>query len=89
MVNYDTEKGVSVLTRTQPGSGKTQSRLTVRSAGAGDSGNYTCKPSKIAPATIQVFVSQERGEVFLLIKKVNNLFRAGADFIMLLQKCSF
>ena len=64
MVNYDTEKGVSVLTRTQPGSGKTQSRLTVRSAGAGDSGNYTCKPSKIAPATIQVFVSQERGEVF-------------------------
>jgi len=61
MVNYDEDRGVTVTTSHQPG-GKTRSTLNVARASAAESGTYTCKPSKIAPATIDVFVSRERGE---------------------------
>ena len=71
MVNYDTERGVSVMTShgTQPSGGggggpvveRSQSKFTIAEATPQDSGNYTCKPSNAMPASIQVFVSKSRG----------------------------
>ena len=40
----------------------TKSRLIINEANPGDSGNYTCKPSNAVPASIQVFVSKNRGK---------------------------
>ena len=39
----------------------TKSRLIITEANPQDSGNYTCKPSNAVPASIQVFVSKNRG----------------------------
>ncbi|XP_040574315.1 transmembrane and immunoglobulin domain-containing protein 1 [Lepeophtheirus salmonis] len=54
MINYDSERGISVST--SPGR-KTHSQLSIKTAEISDSGNYTCKPSSSLPASIQVFVS--------------------------------
>ena len=40
----------------------TKSRLVINEANPQDSGNYTCKPSNAVPASIQVFVSKNRGK---------------------------
>ena len=40
----------------------TKSRLIINEANPGDSGNYTCKPSNAVAASIQVFVSKNRGK---------------------------
>ena len=40
----------------------TKSRLIITEANPQDSGNYTCKPSNAVPASIQVFVSKNRGK---------------------------
>ena len=71
MVNYDTERGVTVMTShgTQQAAGRggqapvesSKSRFTIAEATPQDSGNYTCKPSNAMPASIQVFVSKSRG----------------------------
>ncbi|XP_075215085.1 neurotrimin-like [Lycorma delicatula] len=56
MINYDTARGgISVETESGP---KTQSRLTIRDAHDGDSGNYTCSASNTEPASVFVFVSE-------------------------------
>ena len=97
MVNYDSERGVSVTTikgtSSSSSSGhphlgsssdsqdydmvgtvanggggssladkSTKSRLIITEANPQDSGNYTCKPSNAVPASIQVFVSKNRGK---------------------------
>ena len=99
MVNYDSERGVSVTTikgtsssssSGHPNMGSssdskdydivgtavnggggggsnladqsTKSRLIITEANPQDSGNYTCKPSNAVPASIQVFVSKNRGK---------------------------
>lgn len=56
MVNYDTERGVKVVTSSQDG--RTESKLTFSNAGETDRGNYTCSPSNTAPATVQLFVTK-------------------------------
>ena len=43
--------------------GKTKSQFVISEATPTDSGNYTCKPSNAVPASIQVFVSNTRGEI--------------------------
>ena len=114
MVNYDSERGVSVTTikgttsSSSPGhpsmgsssdskdydmvgnvvnggggnggnsaDQSTKSRLIINEANPQDSGNYTCKPSNAVPASIQVFVSKNRGKYFfnvfvILICLMNN-----------------
>jgi len=54
MVNYDSERGISVTT--SPGR-KTHSKLSITRADVADSGNYTCAPAGAVNATITVFVS--------------------------------
>ena len=76
MVNYDVERGITVFTSSGGGSpdpdealmphqsgGKTKSQFVIAEATPADSGNYTCKPSNAVPASIQVFVSNTRGNV--------------------------
>jgi hypothetical protein len=69
MINYDDDSGVStsstfssggvtVRTAQSPDGLETNSTLTVRNAGPGHSGNYTCLPSNAKAASIQVFVSE-------------------------------
>ena len=53
-----TDEGVAV-----PSPGKTKSQFIIAEATPADSGNYTCKPSNAVPASIQVFVSNTRGNV--------------------------
>ena len=52
--------GVSVRVRTRnSGDGlETTSKLILRNAAPGDSGNYTCQPSNAGSASIHVFVSE-------------------------------
>ena len=45
----------------------TKSRLIITEANPQDSGNYTCKPSNAVPASIQVFVSKNRGKYIIWI----------------------
>lgn len=54
MINYDSERGISVTTT--PGR-RTHSQLSIKTADVSDSGNYTCAPSSALPASIHVFVS--------------------------------
>ena len=79
MVNYDVERGITVFTSSGgssavkpegssedgvgPSPGKTKSQFVIAEATPADSGNYTCKPSNAVPASIQVFVSNTRGNV--------------------------
>lgn len=56
MINYDTARG-GIAVETEPGP-KTHSRLIIRDAHEGDSGNYTCSASNTEPASIYVFVSE-------------------------------
>ena len=53
MINYDTERGIKV---TKDSSGST---LTLNSAHSEDSGNYTCSPYNIRPASVLVHVLSE------------------------------
>lgn len=50
MINYDKERGVTVL------SDRKSSVLAVNAADKQDSGNYTCVPSNARPASINVHV---------------------------------
>ncbi|XP_046662473.1 lachesin-like [Homalodisca vitripennis] len=50
MINYDKERGVSVL------SDRKSSVLAINAADKADSGNYTCVPSNAKPASINVHV---------------------------------
>ena len=54
--------GVSVRTRKSEDGLETTSKLILRNAAPGDSGNYTCQPSNAGSASIHVFVSE--GEFF-------------------------
>ena len=102
MVNYDTERGISVFTSSggdgkssgsQPaastpaggGGGKTKSQFVIAEATPTDSGNYTCKPSNAVPASIQVFVSNTRGKisVLLLLVAFSCCFFTSLSFILL------
>ena len=79
MVNYDVERGITVFTSSGgssgvpegedgvPSPGKTKSQFVIAEATPADSGNYTCKPSNAVPASIQVFVSNTRGNVSLYL----------------------
>ena len=51
MINYDSERGLEVITKANT------STLTIASAEKKHAGNYTCSPSNAKGATIQVFVS--------------------------------
>ena len=53
MINYDTERGITV---TKDGSGST---LSLSSAAVADSGNYTCSPYNIRAASVLVHVLSE------------------------------
>ena len=53
MINYDTDRGISV---TKDGTGST---LTLKKAGTSDSGNYTCSPYNIRAASVLVHVLSE------------------------------
>jgi hypothetical protein len=53
MINYDTDRGVTV---TKDVSGST---LNLKLARTGDSGNYTCSPYNIRPASVLVHVLSE------------------------------
>ena len=53
MINYDSERGVSV---TKDSSGST---LSLKIARTEDSGNYTCSPYNIRPASVLVHVLSE------------------------------
>ena len=57
MINFDSERGISVTTT--PGR-RTHSQLSIAKAEVADSGNYTCAPSNSLPASIQVFVSGKK-----------------------------
>lgn len=57
MVNYDTERGVTVATKSVDG--RTESRLSFSNAADTDRGNYSCSPSNSAPATVQLFVTNK------------------------------
>ena len=90
MVNYDTERGVTVQTSHggtavpvrdeaggRDGTGakgsyteNTKSKFTIAEATPQDSGNYTCKPSNAMPASIQVFVSKNRGNQPSTVKDI-------------------
>lgn len=50
MINYDKERGVSVL------SDRKSSVLSIGAAAKEDSGNYTCVPSNAHPASVNVHV---------------------------------
>ena len=51
MINYDTERGITVTK-----DGSTGSTLTLKSAAVTDSGNYTCSPYNIRAASVLVHV---------------------------------
>ena len=53
--------GVGVKGGSKSTDQSTKSRLIITEANPQDSGNYTCKPSNAVPASIQVFVSKNRG----------------------------
>jgi len=57
MINYDKERGIQVATMALVG--RTESKLSIASAGEADRGNYTCSPSNSAPATVQLFVTNK------------------------------
>ncbi|CAL8103032.1 unnamed protein product [Orchesella dallaii] len=59
MINYMSSPELTV--HTEPGAGKTHSRLIIRKAHLSHSGNYTCKAANADPASILVFVSQASG----------------------------
>lgn len=65
MINYDTARG-GITVQTEPGP-KTHSRLTIREARLGDSGNYTCSASNTEAASIYVYVSE--GDKMAAIQK--------------------
>ena len=67
MINYDSERGISVTTT--PGR-RTHSQLSIQKADVSDSGNYTCAPSSALPASIHVFVS---GKIYLNLVKYTNM----------------
>jgi len=56
MINYGSTKELTI--HTEPGTGKTHSRLTIRGAQLTDGGNFTCKAANADPASIMVYVSQ-------------------------------
>ncbi|ODM92709.1 IgLON family member 5 [Orchesella cincta] len=56
MINYMSSPELTV--HTEPGAGKTHSRLIIRKAHLSHGGNYTCKAANADPASILVFVSQ-------------------------------
>jgi len=61
MVNYDSERAVTVTTYSQEkGSDnpRTESKLSIAKAGKRDEGNYTCSPSNAEKATVIIFVSR-------------------------------
>ena len=68
MVNYDTERGVSVITVSADT--RTESRLSFTDASQADKGNYTCSPSNSAPATVQIFVTK-RGKLLSKVFKTS------------------
>ena len=69
MINFDSERGISVTTT--PGR-RTHSQLSIAKAEVADSGNYTCAPSNSLPASIQVFVSGTNQTTFFTY--FNNLY---------------
>ncbi|XP_071440426.1 uncharacterized protein [Hetaerina americana] len=70
MINYDTSRG-GITVETEPGP-KTHSRLTIRDASDGDSGNYTCSASNTEPASIFVFVSEADKMAAILPRKTTS-----------------
>ena len=62
----------------------TKSRLIITEANPQDSGNYTCKPSNAVPASIQVFVSKNRGKYFILMK--SNLYFI---IVAIINECTY
>ncbi|KAI5693032.1 hypothetical protein M8J76_001498 [Diaphorina citri] len=62
MINYEADGRGSVTISTEreaEGHGRTHSRLNIRGARPGDSGNYSCRASNTEPDTIVVFVTKE------------------------------
>lgn len=57
MINYDSNRGVTVTTIQGK---KTSSRLNIQNAQPEHTGNYTCKPSSSTPASIQLFVLDDK-----------------------------
>ena len=53
MINYDSDRGVSVT------NDHTSSSLTLTNASTKDSGNYTCSPYSIRPSSVLVHVLSE------------------------------
>ena len=62
----------------------TKSRLIITEANPQDSGNYTCKPSNAVPASIQVFVSKNRGKYFILMQ--SNLYLI---IVVIINRCTY
>lgn len=57
MINYDTSRGVTVTTTQGK---KTSSRLNIQNAQPRHTGNYTCMFSSSTPASIQLFVLDDK-----------------------------
>ena len=82
MINYDSERGISVTTT--PGR-RTHSQLSIKKADVSDSGNYTCAPSSALPASIHVFVS---GNYCNSNLNLSNLFTIEIIFLTLSSRFS-
>ena len=64
MINYDTDRGVTVT------KDKTGSTMSLSNAVAADSGNYTCMPHNIHPASVLVHVLGEGNSAAQLMSSV-------------------
>ena len=80
--------GVGVKGGSKSTDQSTKSRLIITEANPQDSGNYTCKPSNAVPASIQVFVSKNRGEYFLFHFYDSNLFHEVVSFKIIISNIS-
>ena len=64
MINYDTDRGVTVT------KDKAGSTMLLKNAVAADSGNYTCMPHNIHPASVLVHVLGEGNSAAQLMSSV-------------------
>ncbi|KAK3860454.1 hypothetical protein Pcinc_033497 [Petrolisthes cinctipes] len=70
MVNYDQSRGGTTVTMDHQD--PTTSRLTITTATTKDTGNYTCSAANTVPASINVFVSQGKGDKTAAIQRLGS-----------------
>ncbi|XP_026687536.1 uncharacterized protein LOC103520722 [Diaphorina citri] len=86
MINYEADGRGSVTISTEreaEGHGRTHSRLNIRGARPGDSGNYSCRASNTEPDTIVVFVTKgESGLLRIIINRMNVGIQGVTEFML-------